>query len=66
MSSLIRKTGYNTKISKIENKITDHDHGKYITTPEFNELTGENFIARLKQKLASVANFIKKTDFDNN
>ena len=35
-----KKTGYNTKISKIENKInTNHDHDKYITTPEFNKST---------------------------
>ena len=33
VSSLVKKTGYNTKISEIENKITtDHDHDKYITT----------------------------------
>ena len=54
---------------KFENKTSDHDHDTYITTPEFNELTGENFAARLKQKnLASksdIANFVKGTDFDN-
>ena len=34
----------------IENKITtDHDHDKYITTQGFNNLTSENFTARLKQ-----------------
>ena len=64
-----KKTNYNTKINEIEKKITDHDHGKYITTQEFNKLTSENFIARLKQaNLASksdIANFVKKTDFDN-
>ena len=32
----------------MENKITDHDHDKYITTPEFIVLTAENFAARLK------------------
>ena len=32
-----KKTGYNTKISDIENNITTgHDHDKYITTQEFN------------------------------
>ena len=30
-------------------KITDHHHDKYITTPEFNKLTAENFAARLVQ-----------------
>ena len=50
-------------------KITDHHHNKYITTPEFNKLTAENFAARLKQiNLASksdIDNFVKKTDFGN-
>ena len=35
-SSLVKKTDYNTKITEIEKKLTDHDHNKYITTPEFN------------------------------
>ena len=26
VSSIVKKTGYNTKISGIEKKITDHDH----------------------------------------
>ena len=34
-----------------QNKITDHSHDKYITTPEFNELTAENLVT--------------KTDFDD-
>ena len=44
---------YNTKITitkntEIEMKMADHDHSnKYITTPEFNKLTSENFAARL-------------------
>ena len=45
---------------EIEKKITDHDHYKYITTPEFNKLTAENFAARLKQ-----ANLASKTDIKN-
>ena len=49
------------------NKITDHDHDKYITTPEFNKLTSENSAAKLKQlNLATksdIANFAKKTNF---
>ena len=65
VTNLAKKTHYNPKINKIETKITDHDHSiKYITTPEFNKLTAENFAARLKQaNLASksdTANFIKK------
>ena len=50
-------------------KITDHNHDKYISTPEFNKLTSENFAARLTQaNLASkseIANFLNKTDFHN-
>ena len=67
--NLIKKTDYNTKICEIGNKITDHNHDKYITTQKVNNLTSENFTARLKQaNLASksdIANFVKKTDFDN-
>ena len=47
------KNDYNTKISKIEKKITDHDHDKYNTNPEF----AENFTARLAQ-----ANLTSKND----
>ena len=65
----LKKTDYNTKISETESKITGHDHDKYITTPEFNKLTAENFAARLAQaNLAyknDIANFVKKTDFDD-
>ena len=35
---LLIKTDYNTKINEIEKKLTDHNHEKYITTPEFNKL----------------------------
>ena len=59
VSNLVKKNDYNTKINEIEKKITDHSHDKYITTPEFNKLTVENFAARLAQ-----ANLITKTDFD--
>ena len=59
VSNLLKKTDYNTKINEIEKKITDHDHSnKYITTPEFNELTSENYAARLKK-----ANLASKSDF---
>ena len=55
-----KKTDYDTKISEIKNKFTNHNDDKYITTPEFIKLTAENFAARLAQ-----ANLITKTDFDN-
>ena len=38
VSSLVKKTDYDTKITEIEKKLTDHNHDKYITTPEFNTL----------------------------
>ena len=49
-------TVLNTKISEVENKISDH--AKYITAQEFT--TAENFVARLTQ-----AKLVSKTNFDN-
>ena len=46
-----------TKINEVENKTPNHD--KHIT-PEFNKLTAEHFIGRLKQ-----ANLITKSDSDS-
>ena len=60
VSNLVNKPDYNTKITEIENTLTDHNHDKYITTPEFNTLAEDVFNARLAQ-----ANLIRKTDFDN-
>ena len=40
------KKDYDTKISETEKKVTNHNHDKYITTPEFNRLTTEDFAAR--------------------
>ena len=59
VSNLVTKTDYNTKISGIEMKLSDHNHNKYITTPKFNKLTTESFIERLAQ-----AYLVTKTDFD--
>ena len=39
-SILVKKTDCNTKIN-------DHNHGKYITTPEFNAMAANVFKARL-------------------
>ena len=47
------------KLLKLEKKLTDHNHDKYITTPEFSTLPADVFNARLAQ-----ANLITKTDFD--
>ena len=54
-----QKKDYNTKNTELEKKLTDHNHDKYITTPEFNTLAADVFNARLAQ-----ANLIAKTDFD--
>ena len=59
VSNLVKKADYDTKISEPEKKITDHNHNKYITTPEFNTLTASIFNARLVQE-----HLITKTDFD--
>ena len=62
------KSRFNTKISETEDKINNHDHDNYTTTPEFNKLTADNFTARLKEaNLASqndIAIFVNKTSFD--
>ena len=39
--------------------LTDHNHDKYITAPEFNTLATDVFNARLTQ-----VNLVTKTDFD--
>ena len=59
MIEIKKTTDYNAKITEIEKKLTDHNHDKYITTPEFNTLAASVFNARLAQ-----ANLITKTDFD--
>ena len=61
VSSFITKTDYNKKINEIEKEISNHDHAKYITTQEFNNLEAGVFTARLAQ-----ADLVIKTDFDTN
>ena len=64
-----KKADYVTKGIAIGKKITEHNHDKFITTPEFNKLTSENFASRLKQtSLASksdIVDFVNKTDFND-
>ena len=45
VSSLVIKTEYDTKITEIEKKLTDHNHDKYINTPQFSTLA-EMFLMR--------------------
>ena len=47
------------KLLKLKKKLTDLNHDKHITTPEFNTLVASAFNARLPQ-----ANLITKADFD--
>ena len=64
MSNLVKKTDYKTKINETEKKLTGHYHNEYITTPELNKLTSENFSARLAlvnlARKSDIANFLKK------
>ena len=50
VSNLVKKTYYNSKISEIENEVNNHNDGKYITTPEFNNLAARAFTARLARE----------------
>ena len=60
VSSVVKETNYNTKISKIEKKVADHNHEKYVNTPEFNKLLAEVSDARLAR-----ANLVTKANFDD-
>ena len=60
VSSLVKKTDYNAKISEIENKVKDHNHDKYITTPEFNTMATDVF----NERLAAQTYLIRKPEFD--
>ena len=55
----MKKTDYNTKITEIEKKLTDHKHDEYIDTSDSNKSATNVFNARLAQ-----VNLITKTDFD--
>ena len=57
---MVKKTEYNTKDTEIENKLNNHNHDKYITTPDFNTLAADLF-----NKILAQANLVVKTNFDN-
>ena len=59
-SSLVKKTDCNTKIGEIENKVNNHNHDKYITTPEFNTMTADAF----KSRLTAQTDLKRTLDFD--
>ena len=56
----LKKTDYNNKVTETENKLTNHNHDKYITIPEFNKLAADVLNTRIAQ-----ANLIAKTEFDS-
>ena len=60
VSNLVKKADYDTKITEIAKKLTDHNYDKYLTTPEFNTLAADVFNARLAR-----GNLVTKTNFDN-
>ena len=59
VSNLVKKTGYNTKITEIENKLNNHNHDRYTDTQEFNKLAADVFNARLAE-----AKLVIKRDFE--
>ena len=48
ISSLVKKTDYNTKVSETAKKVTNLNHDKYITPPELNKLTVENLCCKFE------------------
>ena len=44
VTNLVKKIDCNKNISEIEKKITDHNHDKCSTTPEFNKFSAEFLI----------------------
>ena len=60
ISNLVKKKTI-TKNTEIENKHNNHNHDRYIATPELNKLAADVSNARLAQ-----ANLITKTDFGAN
>ena len=60
VGNLVKKIEYNTKINEIENKITAHNHDKYITTSEFTKLTSQKLCFKTKQ-----ASLARKSDIAN-
>ena len=60
ISSLVKKkkTDYNTNITEIEKKLTDHDHDKNVNNPEFNNLTARVFTERLTKQILQQRQFL--------
>ena len=56
--NLVTRTVLNKKIIEVKNEL--RNHSEYVTTLQFNKLTAQGSLARLKQ-----ANLLAKTDFGN-
>ena len=56
VSNLVKKS----KVTETENKLNNHNHDKYITSPEFNTLAADVFNVRLAKE-----DLVVKTNFDN-
>ena len=68
VSTLVKKNDNKTNNNEIKKEITEHNHDKYITTPEFNKIMADIFAVRLKRanlgSKSGIANLVNKTDFD--
>ena len=47
----------NAAVAVVENKIADHS--PYITSPEFNKLTAENFCCNIITSKIDIANLVR-------
>ena len=56
VSNLVKKS----KVTETENKLNNHNHDKYITSPEFNTLAADVFNVRLAKE-----DLVVKTNIDN-
>ena len=56
---MVKQADYNTKVTKIEDKLNNHNRDKYIDSSEFNKLAVDVFNARIIQ-----TNLVAKIDFD--
>ena len=53
----------NVAAAVVVNKIPDHN--TYIASPEFNNVTAENFCCNIITSEKDIANLVRKTDFDD-
>ena len=61
-SGLATTAVHNAKVGEVENKTPNHD--KYITSPEFNELTAENFLAKCSFILTPDPVFLSEKSYE--